>query len=442
MSPELLVSTQERIIEDFRRIMNPEVGFIAGVGRFGNHYRRDAAKIAISVLAEDRGSLTKPIIQAAIKGQDLAIEYIGKRDDQETLEERGLLPHEIHTKNSPQDRLIDLEAAGQPVILHPDGKRTLVNFLARDVNSLFRIETEVIGVALGRRDGPDAERLYLEKRFPVVSATLEHDLEYDDLDGDGLVESQPKPICINACWKDSGNAYVREDGSLPQGPYKYLTNNADWLASLRATRNIAQKLGYFDLASEMNGKFVAGVALLHKLFWMEDLAYFSPLIEGDGRQLRVIQDDFVEGLWLGIFYEEFALAGIRRLQQPDLFTPWGIRTRSSDSAQFIENGYDSYQLGTVWGKQAPYAARGCESYGDLASARNFDTAAFNLVGMKGDVELICVPKDCSRIDDYEEFGLPVACNPHGWTAAAMVDRHFANRKRYRHVEMVQPKFAA
>ena len=228
---------------------------------------------------------------------------------------------------------------------------------------------------------------------------------------------------INPTWKDSGGAYLTEDGRLPKPPYKYLSNNSDFLFSLLKTAEIAKTLGYSDIAEDLENRYVRNQKLLHEIFWMKKYQYMAPLIECDGRQVQFIGDDVVFGLYGKVFYNKEAQEILARLKKPDMFTKWGIRTRSSLSKQFSRS---AYQRGAVWDYITNMAAEGAENYGDYSFAEELDNSSAALEQEEGFPELATIYKNGTTKKTYKEKGRPVACKPMAWTAATSYARRVAH----------------
>lgn len=397
--------------------------------RYGSFFTRDMAVTAQETLPHIDLGLAKALIPAVIRAQDFAISHIGRSENPDTGERRNKLPHEAHTDNATQDRLVELEDEF-PVITHPDGRKELVDYLADDVNSEFRNSVYVVFKAIHNYFGKEAACRYAQRMWPYVLITLDYDITNGDLDGDKLLESDPhKEKQPNPTFKDSLESYFDEQGRVLVGPRKYLHNNTVFIDSLRKTAQLATYLGHKDLARELRNLFAESRKRLHEQFWDPDFEYMAPVIDSENNRINFIGDDPVDGLWRGIFYPEYADKILLRLAQPDMDTPWGIRTRSSQSSQFPDNMPDYYnvgkpraknyyQNGSVWAQRTPQAAWGAYNYRKLDLARRFTGQAFKYRSVMGHKELAWVRKDNSGIENYLEHGRPSACDPQAWAAGA------------------------
>lgn len=106
---------------------------------------------------------------------------------------------------------------------------------------------------------------------------------------------------------------------------------------------------------------------------------------------------------------------IARLSQPDMMTSGGVRTRSSNSKQFVENGIRAYQNGLVWLHRNRILAEGAERYGFFEFAAEVDTRTDLVEAELGKIECFGISKDGRTTYLYKENGQPAACKPMCWT---------------------------
>jgi len=426
MTPELRSEVRQGAIADLGQVIDSEFGILAsGSGRFrGVDFNRDKFTSIILALSKDQGDLISLIIDAAIQGQRLSIKYEGSEFDPTRGEAPGRKHHEIHTHRSPQDRLADLKDNGWPVDESPEGLLSMKNYFAGDTTPMHNISVGVVANSILKTRGLDAERAYLQEMYPSVVSGLRHNIEIEDIDGDGLIESYPKnSMCLlNYTWKDSNSAYIGEDGVTPKPPYKYLSNNAYFLWSLRESARIASKLGYNDVAADFLDRYQRSRETYHRKFWDPKTRVFAPIIDGGGKKVVFIADDVLDGLWAKIIYPEFVPTVISRLWQPDMLTDWGPRTRSSNSSQFAENGEHSYHNGLVWPHRIRIAAEGADNYGYSEFADDLDTRAANLEKVVGRVECVSVSRDNTTLVAYMENSREVACKPQAWAVNGTLAR--------------------
>lgn len=425
MSPEIRQKLRTEAIKDLGCLTDPDFGFLAsGEGRYRLYFGRDSAKSIILSLSRDQGEITPLLIEHAIKSQEIAVTYEGRKFDPQTEEAPGKKAHEVHTKDSPQTRLAKMRENGWPVFENSDGTLGMVYYGSGDATSLFNISVAVVYRVLEKKDRKVAYT-YLEQMWPFVEKGLRHDIEIADIDNDGLIEASPQNLnaLLNHTEKDSNAAYRDEEGKTPKPPFKYLANNCDFVWSLRDSSILAKKLGMNNISREIDERRQYAQEKLNDVFWSQRLNYFVPLIDGNDKQVEIVADDPVEGLWGAVFSEEKAKKVIKRLSERDMLTKWGVRSRSSDSTQFNENGPGAYWNGLVWPHRNRILAEGAERYGYFDFAENIDAKTDALELEQGRVECVAVSKDGLNIFDYEEnAGIAAACKPQCWTVSGSLAR--------------------
>lgn len=423
MSPTTHYRLRAGALSDLPLISHPDWGLLAsGAGRFTAYFGRDAAKSIILSLSKAGNADVPQLLEAAMASQRTAARLQGKRFDPRTEEAPGKKPHEFHDYSSPQDRLEEMRRHGWPVYDHDDGALGMLYYGAGDATALFTISVAVVARAL-KRKSPGKYDGYLQEMWPYVEAGLQHDMEIADIDGDGLIESNPQNAyaLLNHTWKDSNDAYRTEDGELPPPPYKYLNNNCYFLWSLKEAAWMAREMGFAAIAEQLEGRYESGVARLHEVFWQEEEQFFAPVIDGSGLPVMFIGDDVLDGLWGGIFKSDYAAAVINRLKLPDINTLRGLRTRSSLSRQFRVNGPRAYHNGLVWLHRNRIAAEGLERYGAAEFAQELDHKMAKVEMRHGRVECIAVGKN-GRLRHYQEQGVAVACKPQSWAVHGTLAR--------------------
>ena len=163
----------------------------------------------------------------------------------------------------------------------------------------------------------------------------------------------------NQAWKDSGDAFVDENGLQVVDPIAPCECQAYVYASKLDAAELLRLLGrkdeaglLFKQAQELKKRF-------NESFWMPDLGFFAMGLDKDGRQIKSISSNPLHCLKAGIIDDELIGSTVDRLFQEDLYTGWGVRTLSSDHVAY--NPY-SYQRGTVWPFEQGALALGLRRY--------------------------------------------------------------------------------
>jgi glycogen debranching enzyme len=202
----------------------------------------------------------------------------------------------------------------------------------------------------------------LEQFITVAKRGLEWIDRYGDLDEDGFQEYKTRSSLgyENIGWKDAGDAVVYPDGSQVRQPkalcelqgYVYdaklrVAELCDALNSPRRATALRQQ------AAELRQRF-------NERFWLEDLGCYAFGLDPDKRPIATVASNAGHCLWSGIADPDKAAKLVRRFQQSDMWSGWGIRTLSADNPAY--NPF-SYQLGSVWPHDNGIIAAGFKRYG-------------------------------------------------------------------------------
>jgi len=429
MARETLVVLRDRAAEDLKRVVDQQVGIEAsGSGRFERtHFGRDADESIIGANEEDQGALTLEIIDASLKTLETQIRYEGVAFNPITGEKKGRKAHEVHTPDSPQDWLRGL--SGDPkwapmIIRYPDGSLSMINYLSDDVTPKHVVAVSKTEEAISRHWG-DSEP-FLKRHWPSAKRGLLHDNSLADMHNLGLVVSEAFGPLENRVFKDSGNAYVDENGNVPPPPYIYLSVNSFYYWAQVEGVRLAEMAGDYNFSNECGERAEHVKFQINNLFWSKKLNFLVPLIDGEMKQDEIVTDDPVDPLWAQALEYDKARIVLWRLRKPDMLNKWGLYTRSSSSRMFAENGAEAYHNGPNWPKRTKQAAKGAEKYGFFSIARDLDQRAFSLEQIVGRKELVPIARDGETILTYRENGEPVANDPMAWEIFSTLGRTAAN----------------
>lgn len=433
------ITQRGEALRELETLYNPQCGgYAAGAGRYGAVFPRDLAITTKLILHRFRRLqppiLESPGLQAEIQifaqRSEKALDTIASLQGKDPLpgqllneERKGAILHEWRNGFTPGDRLLQLKLAGWPVITKEDGSMEMFYFGAGDTTSRFITTVAILARFKGATGSLQEQGHYIDRMWPTIEAAYQHEIDLADTSGHHLIDSTPQNIhtLLNQTEKDSDLSYVTEDGLMPRPPYVFLSNNCQYLEALAEAAWMAESKGEITVAKDARSRYEKGIEDLHRLFWMEDRQYFSPLVDGEGSQVKIINDDALDGLWCGIFKQAYADKVIARLLSPDMFTPWGIRSRSEYSNRFRVNGAEAYWNGAVWVHRQAIAAIGFEDYNHPDAASILDDRLRKLVAAKGMVELVCVDSQGGLLD-YREQGKAAACNPQLFAVGAVLAR--------------------
>jgi glycogen debranching enzyme len=215
--------------------------------------------------------------------------------------------------------------------------------------------------------------------------------------GDGFVWhglGAPRGSLVQQGWRDAldpedafGPGIVREDGTAPTPPIADADSQAVAYVALRAVARLSGDRTWDEradgLADRIAQRYVPDVMALEA---------GSRPVRGGGSQLGWI-------LWSGALDGPARDAVADRLTEPDVLTPWGVRTLASSHPAFDPG---SYHQGSVWpfdnwlawgGLRAAGRAEAAERVraGVLGALRTFDLAP-ELYAVTTEGELETIPK--------------------------------------------------
>ena len=206
------------------------------------------------------------------------------------------------------------------------------------------------------------DRTLLEQHLGTAEACLDWIDNYGDRDGDGFQEYQTRsPVGYeNMGWKDSGDAVVYPDGSLVKGPKALCELQGYVYAAWLGTAEIFDELGRHDRARQLRTKAADLFQRFNDVFWDDDFGFYAYALDGDKKKVLTVASNPGHCLWSGIVAPERAAQVVERLMAPDMWSPWGIRTLSSQHPAF--NPYN-YQTGSIWPHDNAIIAVGFKRYG-------------------------------------------------------------------------------
>ncbi len=290
-------------------------------GRFHALFGRDSAITALQVLP-GRPEVARATLRALAGLQ-------GSREDPETDEEPGKIVHEWWPR-APER----LREAGWPV---RDGE--LRYYGSADSTSWFL----VLLASLGDR----ALAGELEGAWRAAGDWLEGALER----GDGLVRNGPRRGprgLVQQGWRDAedptdpvhgGAGIVMPDGAVPAPPLADTDTQAVALVALRAMTLLSREECWREAAAALATRAEAS-------FDPETLALAGDgETPGGGRRVPGAGSQLGWLLWADALSPAGRDRAAERLCRPDVLTPWGLRTLSSEHPQFAP---DAYHRGAVW----------------------------------------------------------------------------------------------
>ncbi|HEY9638997.1 MAG TPA: amylo-alpha-1,6-glucosidase [Coleofasciculaceae cyanobacterium] len=229
-------------------------------------------------------------------------------------------------------------------------------------------------------------------------------------------DRRSKKGLVNQGWKDSGDCIVYRDGQQAKGPIALCEVQAYVYAAKIRLSEIARIKKRIDLADRWQEEARELKTRFNRDFWIADLDYCALALDGEGKPVDSITSNPGHCLNLGILLPERARSVAERLQAPDMFNGWGIRTLSSLSPAYNPMGY---HVGSVWPHDNGMTALGLRSIGQVEQALEVGQGLIDMTMQQPyqrPPELFC---GYERMGDSAPVRYPVACSPQAWATGTI-----------------------
>jgi glycogen debranching enzyme len=221
----------------------------------------------------------------------------------------------------------------------------------------------------------------------------------------------------NQGWKDSSDSIMHTDGSLCEGSVALVEVQGYVFAAYQRLAPILDLLDEESLAEELRQEAAALREAFLRDFWLPDLGRVAMALDGDNRPSEVVSSNAGQVLCSGILDPKRAEAVRAALFQNDMFSGWGIRTLSSDSASYFPLGY---HVGTIWPHDNAMIGLGLKRYGFDAEAEELLTALFDAAQHFPARRLPELFGGQPRSVYMPPVPYPVACRPQAWAAGTLL----------------------
>jgi glycogen debranching enzyme len=220
----------------------------------------------------------------------------------------------------------------------------------------------------------------------------------------------------NQGWKDSGDCIVDAGGHIAEGAIALSEVQGYVYAAKVRLSHLARLQDRPDLCDRWQAEAAALKARFERDFWLADEGYFALALDGQGQPVDSITSNPGHCLGLGIFSPEKARSVAERLQAPDMFSGWGIRTLSRNSPAYNPMGY---HVGSVWPHDNGLIAAGLRSLGYTDQALEIAKGIFDMTSVQPyqcPPELFC---GFERTPTNRPVRYPVACSPQAWATGTV-----------------------
>lgn len=313
------------LLNELELVKTPEGFLMASSKRFRRLYGRDGCISAWQLLDYDPDIAKNTILELA--------RHQGKRVKTRNEEEPGKIPHEISYD------FIDS-------VKIPHGTRLNWAFL-RGYPYYGSIDATFLWLLLiARYYEKTKNKEFLDSIWDNVSRALDWALEYADIDGDNLIEYRQKNKIAglkHQGWKDgvidTRNLHIKPPvAQVEVQGYAY--------AALKAFADIYRTVKKDEFEAEI---LSSTAERLHKrfaeTFWMEEEQYFAYALDADKNRVRMITSNPGHLLFTNILDKDQTKAVVNKLFRHDMWTPYGIRTHSTEDPYF---SLGAYHRGTIW----------------------------------------------------------------------------------------------
>jgi glycogen debranching enzyme len=221
---------------------------------------------------------------------------------------------------------------------------------------------------------------------------------------------------VNQGWKDSADCIVDRKGQIAEPPIALSEVQAYVYAAKVRMGELARMKKLYDLADLWEKQARELKVRFNRDFWSSDQDYYAIALDAKGDRVDSITSNPGHCLGLGLLDAEKAYSVAERLQAPDLFNGWGIRTLSSQSPVYNPMGY---HVGSVWPHDNGLIALGLRSLGLVDQALELAQGLIDMTLMQPyqrPPELFC---GYERVNDSYPVKYPVACSPQAWATGTL-----------------------
>lgn len=212
-----------------------------------------------------------------------------------------------------------------------------------------------------------------------------------DVDGDGLIDNPP----AGHQWYDYGEKNMVDLAAI-------------WYMALRGACDLAAALRE-DIPSRWLESADRVRTILNTEFWNDEWGYLYDRKLPDGRMCHITTCNPTIPLLWNLVDPDKAARAVKRLNEPDLKTPWGLRTNSSKDDIYSPDGYHE---GTVWPLDTGWASLAAFANGDPEAGWDF---------LRANVDLtrdFCLGYITEVVAG--ESRTPVGCPHQAWSEAMVV----------------------
>ena len=207
-----------------------------------------------------------------------------------------------------------------------------------------------------------------DEGWPHVVRAIDWIERFADEDGDGFFEysRRDRHNLLNQAWKDSFDSVTHAGIAPPPSPLAWIDVQGYAYQALRDAADLCAQYGNDENAHSLRVQAQHLKSAVDAHYWIEDDQCYAMALDRAKRTVRVVSSNPGHALWAGLVEENRAALLAERLRQPDMLTPYGIRTLSSDSPHYAPF---AYHRGTIWPFDNAVLVIGLMRYGIIDAAR-------------------------------------------------------------------------
>jgi len=118
-----------------------------------------------------------------------------------------------------------------------------------------------------------------------------------------------------------------------------------WTQGIKEVNLMAKYAGDKEIENETEKLFPKAQQALEKIFWIDDLGFYSFGAAEDGKQVRDKNIYSSTSILFGLSDEKRSVSTIKQFNESDMATDWGIRNLSNKSSLYDPTNYN---YGTIW----------------------------------------------------------------------------------------------
>lgn len=381
----------EDMNEQLKRLTSPEGWLYAGLPKFRRLFGRDSIISARQMLDSD------PLIARNTLLKLCSLQ--GTKFSPETGEEKGKILHE--------NPGTDIEVLEEHMKRAPWLKAGTTNYFSVDSTPMFLMLASQYLKRTGDNDFITGILEHLKNAFywmlndGTFNSTLVY---YKSKQGLGL-QSQS--------WRD-GIGSILDNA---KDPVAVVGVQGFFIEALDSVMHLMKHFDFDADAVHIANLRKDAVQAVENYFYLDDQDYLALAIDGDGVAVTNITSDPGHLLHSASLSSRLNDRIISRLMEPDMLTPYGIRSMSSDDPQFDSR---AYHRGSIWPHDNWIIAEGMKKLGYMDEYNRIRDAMFAAYNELGSIpEYYGVDRNGKMIPIERLRVKP--CDPQAWSTCALLN---------------------